>query len=33
MGIKLENVTKIYQAGDVKTIALKNVDLEMKKGD
>ncbi|AIO19595.1 Bacitracin export ATP-binding protein BceA [Candidatus Izimaplasma bacterium HR1] len=33
MSIKLENVTKIYQAGEVETVALKNVDLEILEGE
>ena len=31
--IKLEKVTKIYQTGEVETIALKDVDLEFKEGE
>lgn len=31
--IKLEKVTKIYQSGEVQTIALKEVDLEIKEGE
>ena len=30
--IKLENVWKIYQMGDVQVPALKGIDLEVKKG-
>lgn len=33
MGIILKNVTKIYQTGEVKTYALKNVNLEIKDGE
>ena len=33
MSIKLENVTKIYKTGEVETVALKNVDLEIKDGE
>ena len=33
MSIKLDNVTKIYQAGEVETVALKNVSLEFNKGE
>jgi len=33
MGIKLEKVTKIYTTGEVETIALKDVDLEIKDGE
>jgi putative ABC transport system ATP-binding protein len=33
MSIKLEKVTKVYQAGEVETIALKNVDLEINEGE
>ena len=33
MGIKLEKVTKIYSTGEVETIALKEVDLEVNKGE
>ena len=31
--IKLENVTKIYKTGEVETVALKNVDLEINEGE
>mgnify|MGYP001195942015 FL=1 len=31
--IKLEKVTKIYQSGEVQTVALKEVDLEFKEGE
>ncbi len=33
MSIKLENVTKIYKTGEVETIALKDVSLEIKNGE
>ncbi len=33
MSIKLEKVTKIYKAGEVETVALKEVDLEVKNGE
>ncbi len=33
MGIKLEKVTKIYSTGEVETVALKNVDLEINDGE
>ncbi len=33
MGIILENVKKIYKAGEVTTYAIKGVDLEVKKGE
>jgi putative ABC transport system ATP-binding protein len=33
MGIKLEKVTKIYSTGEVETVALKNVDLEITDGE
>ena len=33
MGIKLENVTKIYTTGEVETVALKQVNLEIKDGE
>lgn len=33
MSIKLEKVTKVYQTGEVKTTALKSVNLEIKKGE
>ncbi len=33
MGIKLEKVTKIYTTGEVETVALKNVDLEINNGE
>lgn len=33
MGILLKNVSKIYQSGEVKTIALKEVDLEIQDGE
>ena len=33
MGIKLEKVTKIYTTGEVDTVALKDVDLEIKDGE
>jgi len=33
MSIKLENVTKIYQTGEVKTTALKDVNLEINEGE
>ena len=33
MGIRLENVTKIYKAGEVETVALKNVSLDIKDGE
>ena len=33
MGIKLEQVTKIYTTGEVETVALKNVDLEIQDGE
>lgn len=33
MGIKLENVNKIYVTGEIETIALKNVDVEIKNGE
>lgn len=33
MSIKLEKVTKVYKAGEVETIALKEVDLEVKEGE
>ncbi|HPG42967.1 MAG TPA: ABC transporter ATP-binding protein [Acholeplasmataceae bacterium] len=31
--IKLEKVTKIYQSGEVQTVALKEIDLEFKEGE
>lgn len=31
--IKLENINKIYSTGEVETIALKNVDLEINEGE
>lgn len=31
--IKLENVTKIYTTGEVETVALKNVNVEIKEGE
>ena len=31
--IKLENVTKIYKTGEVETVALKKVNLEIKEGE
>lgn len=33
MGIKLNKVTKIYQTGEVKTYALRNINLEIKDGE
>jgi len=33
MSIKLENVTKIYETGEVKTYAVKDVSLEIKDGE
>ena len=33
MSIKLENVTKIYKTGEVETIALKDVSLEIENGE
>jgi len=33
MSIKLENVTKIYKTGEVETIALKDVSLEIESGE
>jgi putative ABC transport system ATP-binding protein len=33
MGIKLEQVTKIYTTGEVETVALKHVDLEIQDGE
>ncbi len=33
MSIKLENVTKIYNTGEVETVALKDVSLEIKNGE
>jgi len=33
MSIKLENVTKIYSTGEVETIALKEVSLEIEEGE
>ncbi len=33
MSIKLENVTKIYETGEVKTYAVKDVSLEVKDGE
>ncbi len=33
MSIKLEKVTKIYTTGEVKTVALKEVDLEIQDGE
>lgn len=33
MAIKLEKVTKIYSTGEVETVALKDVDLEIKDGE
>ncbi len=33
MSIKLENVTKIYTTGEVETVALKHVNLEIKEGE
>ena len=33
MGIKLEEVTKIYESGEIKTYACKNMDLEIKDGE
>jgi putative ABC transport system ATP-binding protein len=33
MMIKLENITKIYKNSDVETIALKNINLEIKEGE
>jgi putative ABC transport system ATP-binding protein len=31
--IKLENITKIYKNSDVETVALKNINLEIKEGE
>jgi putative ABC transport system ATP-binding protein len=31
--IKLENISKIYKNSDVETVALKNINLEIKKGE
>ena len=33
MSIKMENVTKIYQTGEVETVALKDVTLEINSGE
>ena len=33
MGIILKDVTKIYQTGEIKTYALKNINLEIKNGE
>ncbi len=33
MSIKLENVTKVYTTGEVETVALKEVNLEVQKGE
>lgn len=33
MSIKLERVTKIYKTGEVETVALKDVDLEINEGE
>jgi putative ABC transport system ATP-binding protein len=33
MIIKLENITKIYKNSDIETIALKNINLEIKEGE
>jgi putative ABC transport system ATP-binding protein len=31
--LKLSNISKIYETGDVKTIALENIDMEIKDGE
>ncbi len=31
--IKLKNISKVYQAGEIETLALKNISLEIKKGE
>jgi putative ABC transport system ATP-binding protein len=31
--IKLENISKIYKSSDIETVALKNINLEIKKGE
>ena len=33
MSITLKNVSKIYKTGDVETVALKNINLEIKDGE
>jgi len=33
MGIKLEDVTKIYESGEIKTYACKNMNIEIKDGE
>ena len=33
MIIKLENITKIYKNSDIETVALKNINLEIKEGE
>ena len=33
MSIKLEKVTKVYSTGEVDTVALKEVDLEINEGE